>query len=458
MLPRFIFGSRSLILRGGEYGTPLDLGVQFPNLRSMRLPLCISRSRMLARFPDLYDTEEGSNIYKDVTIEAEQICQVSDEVEDVGWAHWIETARGFALEALGGLLGVVRRSGENDGQLRERIKSKIPTMTGGGTIPHLQQLVAPILGCLPANVQVNDGNLENWHGPSYEYILKLNGDALDYEGNHNGTEVGVPTYDTARFGDGLEDPTDANYIYIADDSAFDTDSFAVWTWIHPTDVSGTKYIKSKSDGSNFEWYLRMVGGKLEGKVVLSGTDADVDTGTDLLKVGHSYFVLMSYDANTMILTLFVVEDGLLGEVVRPTEYNGGAGAGSRTILVSAAPIYIGKNIVTASQYWVGWIDHVGYVVDAVEEKLAFELAYAAPGLQHYAHFTIAIINFDTSVIPADDWSFATDQVNKHKAAGVLFEEFSNGPRYEDLDVFDEGHIYHTTEITWTDSLNVTYPG
>lgn len=458
MLPRFVFGSRALILRGGEYGTPLDLGVQLPMLRSLRLPLCISRSRMLARFPDLYDKEEGSNIYNDVTIEAEQLCEVSREVEDVGFAHWIETARQFALDALGGLLTTPRRSGENDSQYRERIKSKIPTITGGGTIAHLQQIVSPILGCLPANVQIDDGNLEAWHGPSYEYILKLNGDATDFEGNHNGTEVGVPTYDTARFGDGLEDPTDSNYIRIDDDPAFDTDDFAVWAWVHPTDVAGTKYIKSKSDGTNFEWYLRIVAGKIEGYVNLDGSDVTVDSGATLLKADHSYFVLMSYDNTTKVLTLYMVEDGLQGEVIALTKFVGAAGSGDRTILAAAAPIYVGKNIVTAAQTWPGWIDHVGYVVSSVDDALAFNLAYAAPGLQHYAHFTIAIINYDTSLIDADDWSFATSEVNKAKAAGVLFEEFSNGPRYEDLDVADEGHIYHTTGITWTESLNITYPG
>jgi hypothetical protein len=133
-----------------------------------------------------------------------------------------------------------------------------------------------------------------------------------------------------------------------------------------------------------------------------------------------------------------------------------AGAGAR-VLFTNAHIYLGKNPNVASQNLDGFIDHVGYITDNVTDKLANELAYAAPGLDHYAHFNITILGPLAASITGDDWVFAYNEIWKAKAAGVEFEGFSNGPQIHDIEVDDTAHRYHHTEITATESLNITHP-
>src|SRR4030067_589566 len=157
--------------------------------------------------------------------------------------------------------------------------------------------------------------------------------------------------------------------------------------------------------------------------MLAGQDADVNSGTTLLEANKTYFVALSYDAITLQATLHMVEDGLQGRMIALDRFIGAAGSGARSLQV--ADIYLGKNPAVAAQTFAGVIDHVGYVTSALGDKLADELAYAAPGLDHYAHFNIEIANFDTSVITSDDWFFAYDEVVRNKAAGVTFEGFSN---------------------------------
>jgi hypothetical protein len=439
------------------------IGCPLPNLNAQnQIGVCAALDRMIARMPFVYHTEDPSNIRKLITIESEQLCLLYDELEDVQHSHWVDTASGFALDALGSLLSTPRRAGETDSAFKARLKAVLPTFTGGGTIPHLKKIVAGALGgygVTEDNVQINDGYLVVWHGPHYEYILKLDGDATDWEGNHNGVEVGAPSYDDSRFDDGLSQPDDVNYIRIPDDSAFDTNDFYLWAWVNTSDVSGTRIIKIKSTvGGSIEWYLRVVNGQVQGKVKLATTDADVDSGTNTLETNKTYFILLAYNDSTKQSTLYIVEDGLQGRMIALSKFTGAAGAGARSLYASA-DIYLGMNPAVAGQVWDdGWIDHVGYNSGVMDNKLADELAYCAPGLNHYAHFNIEIANFDTSEISVDDWLFAEEEVRKNKAAAIEFDGFSNGPKIESILVTGHGHRYHHTEITFTESLNITYPG
>jgi len=458
-MKKFVEGSPASRLDARK-NDPRTIGQQLPVLRGGSLVgTCDALERMLARLPVVYYKDEDSNFRKLVAIESEQLCLLYKELSDVEQAHWVDTASSFALDALGAMLGTPRRTGETDSAYKSRIKAVLPTFTGGGTIPHLKKIVAGIFGVYGItedDVQINDGYLVSWHGPRYEYLLKLDGNALDWEGNHNGVEVGAPTYDTGRFDDALNEPSDASYVRIPDDTAFDSSSFSIWAWVHTTDVAGTRVIKIKSTiGGSWEWYLQLVNGQLQGAVKLTGSDALVDSGVELLEAGKTYFVALSYDDSAKKATLHFVEDGLQGKMIRMTRVTGPAGTGSR-VLYANADIYLGKNPAIAGQTWnKGWIDHVGYVVDKLTDKLADELAYAAPGIDHYAHFNIEIANFDTSPITPDDWTFAEQEVEENKAAGIKFDGFSNGPKRENISVEAEGNHYHYTDITFTNSLNVT---
>ena len=456
-MKRFIGGSQGLVISAQEPWDPRSLGVQLPNLSArVAIALCSAFDRMLARMPKLYDVEEGSNIYNVIDVEAQQLCKLYEVENDIQDAHWVDTASAFSLDAIGSLLGTVRRSGETDSEYRERLKTVLPTTLGGGTIPHLKKILYGIFnkyGIAEADIVIGDGYLRDWHGPDYEFILPLDGDALDYEGAHNGVEVGVPVYDDARFADGLTDPTDANYIYVPDHVNFDTDSFSAWAWFKPTNVTGTKIILMKADGTNIEWYLRLNGTNLETFVNLVTTDVSISTP---IMINKTYFALLSYDNSTKQVSLYVVEDGLQGRVIALTKVVSSAGGGAR-VLFTNAHIYAGKNPGAASQYFVGFIDHIGYVVSAVTDKVANELAYAAPGLDHYAHFNITILGPLAATISIADWVFAYNEVWKAKAAGVEFEGFSNGPQIHEIEVADTAHRYHHTEITETESLNITHP-
>lgn len=460
-MKKIIPGFTGLILDARPWD-PLDIGrmpnnLHLPILRTRGLYLCDSFDRMLERYPIVYHTEDPSNIRKTVEIEAEQLCAIAETLSDIQYAHWVDTASGFALDALGSALATPRRPGESDFDYRSRLKAVLPTFTGGGTISHLKKLVAGIFakyGVTETEVLVNDGYTRTWHGPSYEYILKLNGNANDWEGNHNGVEVGSPTYASARFDDGLSEPDSSNYIRIPDDTEFDTASFAIWAWVYSNDVSGTQVIKIKQFGETREWYLQIVDGQVQGRVFTSGSAVLVNSGTDVLETDKWYFIALSYDDSTKQATLYIVEDGRQGRMVALDKYTGSAGSGSR--VMGAADIYLGIDYY-GNYEWEGIIDHVGYVTSELTDRLADELAYCAPGLDHYAHFNITI-NIDVSVITADDWAYAASEVRRNKAAGVTFEGFTNGPREEDIDVLDEGHIYHTSEITYTESLNITAPG
>jgi hypothetical protein len=95
--------------------------------------------RLVALFPRAYAALDAESlIYKVLDVFGAELTTADGKVKDLLKSHWVRYASGAALDGLGAIYGVERRSlrggqPEPDDAFRARLEAVVPLFTGGGT-------------------------------------------------------------------------------------------------------------------------------------------------------------------------------------------------------------------------------------------------------------------------------------------------------------------------------------
>jgi hypothetical protein len=108
---------------------------------------------ILDNIPDLYNKEEGSNIYNLLNSIAVELDTFVSNLEEVRKAKFVDYAVQNDLDKIAAILNMKRFINENDDSFRGRIKSKVPSFIGGGAISALKQVVNNYLGVEPIIIE-----------------------------------------------------------------------------------------------------------------------------------------------------------------------------------------------------------------------------------------------------------------------------------------------------------------
>lgn len=114
--------------------------------------------RLAALFPDAYAAREGSALLRTLLDAVGlELMRADEAVKTLLKSHWVNYAQGDGLDGLAATFGVERRrlpdgSAEPDRILRRRLKSTVPSFTGGGTVKAVQGAVRSALG-LPYDLE-----------------------------------------------------------------------------------------------------------------------------------------------------------------------------------------------------------------------------------------------------------------------------------------------------------------
>ena len=101
----------------------------------------------------VYTKEESSNLYKFLSSFANEMDQVTGAMEELRKTKFIDTAMGQDLDKLGALLNLKRFSTENDEGFRARVKTRVQTFIGGGTVEALKQIIRLALNVEPTVIE-----------------------------------------------------------------------------------------------------------------------------------------------------------------------------------------------------------------------------------------------------------------------------------------------------------------
>lgn len=101
----------------------------------------------------VYSKEETSNLYKFLSTFAGEMDEVNLKMQELRKTKFIDTAVGGDLDKLGAFLNLKRFSTENDEGYRARIKTRVQTFIGGGTIEALRQIIRLALNVEPTVIE-----------------------------------------------------------------------------------------------------------------------------------------------------------------------------------------------------------------------------------------------------------------------------------------------------------------
>ncbi len=103
--------------------------------------------RIGSRLPRFYrHWEENTLISAILKAVSAQLDEAEDRLTDVMKAHWVDAATGQDLDRLAALVGVRRLAGEEDPQLKARLKRALEEYKGGGTLSSILAAVRAVLG------------------------------------------------------------------------------------------------------------------------------------------------------------------------------------------------------------------------------------------------------------------------------------------------------------------------
>lgn len=109
---------------------------------------------ILDNIPDnAYNKDKDSNINKILSSISTELDDFINEMDKVRNAKFIEYASGEDLDKLGALLNLKRFSNEGDLNFRGRIKARVPSFIGGGTIESIKQVIQNFLGVEPIIIE-----------------------------------------------------------------------------------------------------------------------------------------------------------------------------------------------------------------------------------------------------------------------------------------------------------------
>ncbi len=124
-----------------------------------------SIERLLSRLTTPYDSSAASNIAKLLTPDAEEFDKFHNMLDDVIESHWVLSADDISLDQIGALLETPRRTGENDEDYRNRLRSTVSSLIGGGTKAQLRATIKEIIpGLTDADITIEDEYLTGTHG------------------------------------------------------------------------------------------------------------------------------------------------------------------------------------------------------------------------------------------------------------------------------------------------------
>lgn len=109
---------------------------------------------ILENIPDrIYYKESDGNLYKFLNSISKELDTFLIELDNVKNSKFIDYTSGAHLDRLGILLNINRFNNESDESYRGRIKSKIPSFIGGGSISAIKQVVNNYLGVEPTIIE-----------------------------------------------------------------------------------------------------------------------------------------------------------------------------------------------------------------------------------------------------------------------------------------------------------------
>jgi hypothetical protein len=109
---------------------------------------------ILNNIPDkAYNKSENSNLYKLLSAISSKYDEYTEDIETVRNSKFIDYAKGSDLDKLGKILNLNRFKNENDITFRGRIKSRVPSFIGGGTLESIKQVIRNLLGVEPMIIE-----------------------------------------------------------------------------------------------------------------------------------------------------------------------------------------------------------------------------------------------------------------------------------------------------------------
>jgi hypothetical protein len=109
---------------------------------------------LLQHIPDkAYNTSPSSNIYRLLSSVSEQLDMFVEDTEKIRNSKFVDYAEGEDLDKIARILNLERLSNENDRTFRGRIKSKVPSFIGGGTLESIRQVIVNLLGVEPSIIE-----------------------------------------------------------------------------------------------------------------------------------------------------------------------------------------------------------------------------------------------------------------------------------------------------------------
>jgi hypothetical protein len=102
-------------------------------------------NKLLDKLPDIYNKNEGSNVYNLIKLAADHIEKGEQVLELINDWRDIDQAQGNVLEKIGKEVGQARR-GLDDDAYRQRIKIKIRANLSGGEIETLNTICGLLIG------------------------------------------------------------------------------------------------------------------------------------------------------------------------------------------------------------------------------------------------------------------------------------------------------------------------
>jgi len=133
--------------------------------------------RLVRRLSSAYRREQGSNNYKLLSIPAQELDQLEQEMQNVLSAHHVDTATGKSLDRIGELVMVRRNPGESDTDYRNRIKSEWPARASDSTKQAIIYALTTILGVSETKLNI----VEDFANSPAHFKLEVASDVSDKE-------------------------------------------------------------------------------------------------------------------------------------------------------------------------------------------------------------------------------------------------------------------------------------
>lgn len=108
---------------------------------------------ILDNIPDAYNKDAEGNVYKILNPIAKRLDEFLVNLDEVKKAKWVDYAKGEDLDKIGNILNMKRFNNESDNSYRGRIKARVPSFIGGGTISAIKQVITGYLGVEPVIIE-----------------------------------------------------------------------------------------------------------------------------------------------------------------------------------------------------------------------------------------------------------------------------------------------------------------